>query len=207
MSATVPTRLVGALHRHLVFGRRVRVLAEHLASLIPTGASVLDVGCGDGRIDACLMRLRADLVIDGLDVMARRDSLVPVGVFDGCRVPLEDGSRDVVMLVDVLHHAEDAAALLAESVRVARGVLVIKDHLAETRWAVARLRFMDWVGNRPHGVRLPFNFWPAARWAEAWSVLGLRVVEERRMLGLYPTPFRPLFENGLHFLARLEPNR
>src|SRR5271157_866255 len=40
--------VVGTLHNKLAFSRRVRVLSEHFARLVPRGASVLDVGCGDG---------------------------------------------------------------------------------------------------------------------------------------------------------------
>lgn len=41
--------IVGSLHQTLVFGRRVRVLSDQLAALIPPAARILDVGCGDGR--------------------------------------------------------------------------------------------------------------------------------------------------------------
>jgi hypothetical protein len=65
------------------------------------------------------------------------------------------------------------------------------------------LRFMDWVGNKHHGVRLPYNYWPEARWRAAWKALGLRVEAFHTRLDLYPGPFRWLFESGLQFVARL----
>ena len=40
-------RLLGGIHRRLVYRRRVDVLAQHLAALIPTDGRVLDIGCGD----------------------------------------------------------------------------------------------------------------------------------------------------------------
>jgi SAM-dependent methyltransferase len=41
------------------------------------------------------------------------------GSYDGERVPLEDGSVDTVILLEVLEHLEDPAALLREARRVA----------------------------------------------------------------------------------------
>src|SRR4051812_45605925 len=95
---------VGALHERLVFNRRTRVLAERLGEVLPAGASVLDVGCGDGTIDALIQRARPDLSIRGLDVLIRPETRIPVDRFDGRTLPLHDGSADVVMFVDVLHH-------------------------------------------------------------------------------------------------------
>jgi 2-polyprenyl-3-methyl-5-hydroxy-6-metoxy-1,4-benzoquinol methylase len=42
--------LLDRVHGNLVHGRRVRVLAEWLARLLPQNAKVLDVGCGDGLL-------------------------------------------------------------------------------------------------------------------------------------------------------------
>jgi SAM-dependent methyltransferase len=196
-------RTVGGLHARLVFPRRVRVLAEHLAAMLPQDASVVDVGCGDGRIDACILAHRPDLKIEGLDVQRRPSACLPVQEFDGRRLPFDDKSRDAVMFVDVLHHTDDPTELLSEASRVARKAVVIKDHFCDSTSARRRLRFMDWVGNRPHGVTLTYNYWSTPQWRGTWRQLGLSVDEQRSALGLYPWPFRWLFETGLHFIVRL----
>ena len=41
----------------------------------------------------------------------------------------------------------------------ARGI-VLKDHTRNGLFSGSTLRFMDWVGNARHGVRLPYNYWP-----------------------------------------------
>ena len=45
-------RLLNALHRVLVFNRRVHVLAGHFAETIPKRGTVLDIGTGDGLLAA-----------------------------------------------------------------------------------------------------------------------------------------------------------
>jgi SAM-dependent methyltransferase len=199
-------KAVTALHHRLVFSRRAEVLATHLAAVIPAACrSVIDVGCGDGAIDRLVLGRRPQLSIVGVDVLERPATQIPVRRFDGRVLPFEDRSHDVVMFVDVLHHTDDPSTLLREAARVARHSVVIKDHSSDRRWSGATLRMMDWVGNRGHGVDLPYNYWPTPRWETAWTDLGL-VVEERRVtLGLYPVWVRPVIETGLHFIVRLRP--
>ena len=197
--------LLGRIHGSLVFGRRVRVLGGVLADLVPHGARVLDVGCGDGSVAVEILRRRPDLELRGLDIETRPGARIPVEVFDGKRIPRDDASVDVVLFVDVLHHADEPRALLSEGARVARTGVVLKDHLREGFLAGPTLRLMDWVGNRPHGVRLPYNYLTRGEWREAFRRLGLRVAAWNEELGLYPRPASWIFERSLHFAARLVP--
>lgn len=192
-----------AIHGRLVHTRRVRVLAGHIAALLPPGATVLDVGCGDGLLAHTIMQGRPDVTIHGVDVLLRDRTKIPVRVFDGRHLPASDGSYDSVMFVDVLHHAADQLSLLKEAHRVTRRQVVIKDHTCEGLLAMARLRFMDWIGNARHGVRLPYDYWTIQRWHDVLRDVGLDEVSWNDHLGLYPGIARWLFENSLHFLAQL----
>jgi SAM-dependent methyltransferase len=188
-----------------VFTRRIEVLATHFADLLPRDAVVLDVGAGDGLLAKRLMERRPDLRIQGVDVLVRRETFIPVREFDGTTLPLPDRSVDAVMLVDVVHHAADQSALMREVARVARGAVVIKDHFARGLFAHTTLRFMDWVGNARYGVSLPYAYWTPEQWDAAFRDASLRVVQRRERLGLYPWPASLVFERGLHFIAVLEP--
>lgn len=201
MSPPAGLGAVAAVHGALVFGRRVRVLAGALAPLLPPGRLV-DVGCGSGTLSACIAALKPDVAPEGFDILLRPSCAIPAREFDGRHLPLPDASAATALLVDVLHHAKDPVALLAECARVA-SVVVVKDHLSRGPFDERVLAFMDWVGNRPHGVVLPYRYFSPASWAAAVSAAGLG--EERRegVPGLYPFPFSALFGRGLHFVARL----
>ena len=194
---------VGALHERLVFNRRVRVLAGHLAALLPKESRVLDVGCGDGSIDELIAQESPGVSIEGIDVLVRPAAKIPVRAFDGIRIPYPDASFDAVLFVDVLHHTDDPLLLLQEAIRVGK-IVVVKDHFRNGFLAGSTLRFMDWVGNAHHGVALPYNYWSESEWDDAFSAVGLKRTETRRSLGLYSAPASWLFERGLHFIARLE---
>lgn len=194
---------LGKVHNSLVLGRRLRVLASHLGSLMPTQGTVLDVGCGGGVISSLIMDSRSGLTIEGIDVLARPTCAIPMQVYDGERYPYPDNSFDVVMFTDVLHHTPDPVALLEEAARVARRAILIKDHLCDSAMAKRILSFMDWVGNRPHGVVLPYNYLSTDQWNSAWERLGTHPDAYLTNLGLYPWFARPVFERGLHFICRL----
>jgi len=180
------------------------VLERVLAELFPSSvSSVLDVGCGDGLVAAGVLALRPGMVLHGVDVLKRPHTHIPVDLFDGRRIPHEDRSFDVVMMVDVLHHAENPEQLLGEAARVARRCLVLKDHLSDGWLATPRLRFMDHVGNARHGVSLAYAYWRHAQWLKAFARLGLMVERWESNLRLYPWFADWIFGRSLHFAARI----
>ncbi|MBA3962027.1 MAG: methyltransferase domain-containing protein [Chthoniobacterales bacterium] len=196
--------LLNTLHTNLVFGRRVQKLSEALGQMIPVGSRVLDVGCGDGQISARISENGKNISVAGIDVLVRPQPHIPVTQFDGTHMPFEKDSFDLVMFVDVLHHTEDPAALLAEAARVSRKYVLLKDHFLAGPLGGRTLRLMDWFGNAHHGVVLPYNYLSETEWNRIYNKVGLRVVQEKRTLGLYPIPANLIFGRGLHFVSLLE---
>jgi SAM-dependent methyltransferase len=190
-------------HRAFVFQRRTRVLAEMLAAQIPQRASVLDIGCGDGTIGGLIAGRRPDISIQGVELLVRPECKIECRVFDGTSLPFPDGSFDVCLFVDVLHHTQDPLILLHEAVRVSRFFVLLKDHLDENIFDDITLRFMDWVGNRPHGVVLPYNYQSRTEWEEYFLKCGLAELSWNTRLPLYPPPVSLVAGRGLHFVSLL----
>ena len=175
--------------------------------MLPQDASVLDVGSGDGTIANIWKQKRADLKVEGIDVFVRPTTLIPVRKFDGKTIPFEDKSVDVVSFVDVLHHADNAIQLLQEASRVAKSLVLIKDHLSENRFDHFTLAAMDWVGNAPYGVSLLYNYWSRRQWEHAYNSAGLTEIKMQTKVPLYAFPLSLAFGRGLHFISLLKPAR
>jgi SAM-dependent methyltransferase len=194
---------MGSWHRALVSPRRTQILAGLLAAQIPPRASVLDIGCGDGTIGSLLAQRRPDIAIQGVEFLARPECKIECRVFDGVSLPFLDGSFDLCLFVDVLHHTQDPGVLLREAARVSRSWVLLKDHLDENAFDHLTLRFMDWVGNRPHGVVLTYNYQSRREWEEYFSKCGLAETSWSTQVPLYPVPMSLLAGRGLHFVSLL----
>jgi ubiquinone/menaquinone biosynthesis C-methylase UbiE len=196
--------VIGRGHSRVVHPRRNRVLTSTLRPLLPDSGTVLDIGCGDGLLAASLGAACPRLEVSGIDVLVRDSTHIPVAAFDGRVVPFADQTFDATMLVDVLHHSDDPAGLLAEAVRVSKSSVLIKDHLTDAVLAIPRLRLMDRVGNRRHGVDLPGNYQSSDWWLHTFEQLGVERAVWDTKLHLYPAAVDWLFGGSLHFVARLE---
>src|SRR5262249_2614077 len=82
--------------------------------------------------------------------------------------------------------------------------VLLKDHLDENALDDATLRFMDWVGNRPHGVVLTYNYQSRKQWAGYFSLCGLKEETWIGKVPLYPWPFGMILGRGLHFVSLLK---
>lgn len=159
---------------------RARRLPGWLVPHVPKGGSVLDVGSGDGYIASRLLREGGAAAVCGVDVLPCAAPLVPMIEFDGEHLPYDDGAFDLVTLVDVLHHTDHPQKLLAEAVRVSRGRVLIKDHYWDTRLDHWILSLADYVGNKPNGVSLPYNFLRMDQWAALFAGLSLTEVSRQQ---------------------------
>lgn len=201
-------RALIAFHQAASHGRRVKLLIDALGAHVPQGAALLDLGCGDLGIAAGLRASRALSRCVGADVWPARTAPP-----EGCEyreialhgpLPWEARAFDVVLLVDVLHHAEQPETLLREALRVGARVLV-KDHF-EYGWpSRTLLRLLDWLGNRAYGVPVPGRYFSAASFDQLVAASGARARVEvgLDLYGHWPL-VRLLVPPRLHFVAQLE---
>ncbi len=97
------------------------------AAFDPTGAKVLDIGCGGGFFAEKLVSL--DLAVTGIDpsepsIEAAREHATETGLnityeaAPGEKIPFADHSFDIVCCCDVLEHVNDLEQVVKESARV-----------------------------------------------------------------------------------------
>ena len=147
-------RFIGQKAEFFTEVKAAEVLACIRRRLGPTERlHLLDVGCGPGLTDACLLphlgRLTGVDVSDAMVERAARDNPgASYMAYDGHVLPLEDSSVDVTIAINVVHHVPPGAwgGFVAELARVTRagGLAVIAEHNPLnplTRVAVARCAF------------------------------------------------------------------
>lgn len=110
-----------------------RRVAEEVAAAAPQGGTVLDAGCGSGRLAVEIARRRPDLRVHGIDLEpgmikiavqhAEEEDLVGRLQFtaaDLASLPMPDGSVDMIVSTASMHHWADAGAVVASLGRVLR---------------------------------------------------------------------------------------
>jgi SAM-dependent methyltransferase len=121
---------------------------------------------------------------------------------DGVTLPFKDRAFDVVMLINVLHHAADPGRLLHEAYRVARQRLIVKDHVAGSWIEYQKLAFLDVLGNAGSGAVVRGRYLSDQQWEGLFgsladvSVTAYRSLSFRRglLLSLFPNELDVIFE-------------
>lgn len=112
---------------HWWFRGRRRVARKLVGEALDArpGARLLEVGCGTGGNLVWIERAWPGVRTAGLDLdrralahSAARGLRAALLAADGLRLPMADGSVDVLLAFDVIEHFEDEARLLDEFVRV-----------------------------------------------------------------------------------------
>lgn len=131
-----------------------------IAELVPRGARVLDLGCGDGAMLAHLQQTRGcsgyGVEIDDANVLAclkRGVNVIQLNLEEGLSI-FGDASFDVVLQIDTLQHLRNAEIMLRETVRVGRLGLVAFPNFAH--WP-NRLSILG--GRMPVTKRLPYQWY------------------------------------------------
>ncbi len=97
------------IHRP-AYETRMRVLIELIVPILRDEDRILDVGCGSGEVARAILDSPAcpeSVQIIGIEHRPRPDAKISVDTYDGTLLPYDDQSFDIVMLLDVLHHADD----------------------------------------------------------------------------------------------------
>ena len=136
------------------------VIQHAIAELVPRGARVLDLGCGDGAMLDYLQRERGcsgyGIEIADANVLAcisRGVNVIQLNLDEGLAI-VEDASFDVVLQIDTLQHLRNAEVMLRETARVGQVGIVAFPNFAH--WP-NRLSVLQ--GRMPVTKRLPYQWY------------------------------------------------
>jgi ubiquinone/menaquinone biosynthesis C-methylase UbiE len=146
--------------------------------------TILDIGCGSGYLTWAIAERRPQARILAVDIVDARKKPTPhFALYDGVKLPFDDGSCDAVMLNFVLHHVpnETKPAVLAEVRRVCRRTLLVMEDTPRN--------FVDRYFNNRHGETFRrsinstagYGFYSQPEWEGIFREAGFAVQESTRL--------------------------
>jgi methionine biosynthesis protein MetW len=137
-----------------------KALHHAIAQMVPRGARVLDLGCGDGALLAHLQESRGctgyGVEIDDANVqacVARGVNVIQLNLDEGLAM-FQDQSFDVVLQIDTLQHLRNAEVMLVETARVGKQGIVAFPNFGH--WP-NRLQVL--MGRMPVTKTLPYQWY------------------------------------------------
>lgn len=171
---------------------RIREMLDCFEDYLKEGDRVLDFGCGLGGISE-------KLISDGYDVVSldvKNVSLTDVEpvIYDGKKIPFEDNSFDVALVLTVLHHTVDPEKILEEVGRVAKRIVVIED-VYDSLVGKYITFFFDSLFNLEFSGH-PHSNKSDEEWKKCFKRLGFSLVREDKKRSMV------FFEHGIYILER-----
>jgi SAM-dependent methyltransferase len=169
--------LMKLFNEKIGFPLRWKYLVAYLSPYLRNSKKVLDLGASCGRLANELSKKLPNIDFVGVDTYVQPKTFIPIKRYNGKEIPFPDNSFDCVIIIDVLHHDENPTVILKEARRVSKKYILIKDHFWNNKLDFLLLKYADYIGNKPYGVALPYNFLRISDWKSMIKETNLKITK------------------------------
>lgn len=157
---------------------RSKKIFKQIEPFIEPGSTVLDLGCGSGKIGE-LISMKKGCHVALADVIDWNETNLPFFKFTGRNMLFADGEIDHVLLLTVLHHCDDPIQVMKEALRMANKSVIVIESVHFNRLHKELNKLIDWLLNHAlinSEMNVPFNFLTPTAWVLLFERLGGKVV-------------------------------
>jgi ubiquinone/menaquinone biosynthesis C-methylase UbiE len=132
------------------------------------------MGTGDASIAKILMERSYNLTTVDVRDKTMYEEIAPT-IYNGDQLPYEDDSFDTVLILFVLHHANNPKQILQEAKRVSRDRIIIKEDIYKNNLDFTITKLSDSLANLEFFGH-PHNNLKDEEWKSTFKSLGLKLV-------------------------------
>lgn len=159
---------------------KVRLFSHYV-----NGVKVLDIGLGNGSMAKVLQEMGNQ--VTSLDVVNKSlyADIQPT-LYDGLKMPFTTESRDLGLLICVLHHCSDQTQVLSEAMRVCKRLVIIEDTYRNPMEKLL-VSWRDQIGNGEfyyHHYRIPAE-WERLFRNNKWKIVQKHEWSNVSVYGMY----------------------
>ena len=172
--------------RSHIVSEKISGRADHIVSQIGEhvrGPSVLDFGCGDGRVGMAIAKMGNTVAMYDVDDYRCAEAKALSFSRSWCDMaPRINESYDTALAITVFHHCDDPENEIAELRLDARRLIVIES-VVDEQMPYTTQAVVDWIYNRGMhpGAQIPVpgQFRTAQAWRETFAQHHFRVIHEQ----------------------------
>ncbi len=176
--------------------QRAKTKKKLFGKFISSNSKIIDIGTGSGQYSLTLKN--AGHTITSVDIKDRTNTkfITPI-LYDGKKLPFENNSFDVSLLITVLHHCPEPDIVFKEALRVSKKRLIIledvyRSHLMKyLTWGMDRLVNLEFFGH-PHTNK------SEEEWEALFKANGLTITHKQKLKVLL------IFSQVLYVLDKTE---
>ncbi len=163
--------------------KRAQTKKDLFKEYVPTHSKIIDIGAGSGQFSLSLKEEGHQ--VNAVDIKDRTNTefIHPV-VYDGTKLPFENNSFDISMLITVLHHCPHPEIVFKEAVRVSKNRIFVLEDVYSNKlmkyltWGMDSLANLEFFGH-PHTNK------SETEWEALFMENNLTVIHKRRVKVLF----------------------
>lgn len=145
---------------------------------------IIDIGAGSCLI-AKYIRDKFQTNITPIDVVDYNKTNLKLVLYNGEKIPFENQTFDIALIIFVLHHSKDQETILNEAKRVAKRIIILEDtpknKLEKLLW-----HFWDWLLNLGHDVKMSYSARTDEEWLVLFEEMNFKVIKKKNFRSALP---------------------
>lgn len=173
---------------------RTTNIIEKIEPYLNDKEKIIDIGAGNCTVSNKLIKMGYNVLPVDIKDLSIYSNLRPV-IYNGSKLPFEESSFDVSLLITTLHHTNNPEQLLKEAVRVSKKLVIMEDTYKNTIQKYLTYLMDNFTNHQFLG--LPHTNKSEEEWEDLFYNLGLKVKAK------YTHNFWKFFTSTTYYLKKM----